>query len=251
MNCRRLLLALACGLLMNVGQAFADSDWFTLETAHFLLHYQPPTEALAERTAGIAEQVHEIVSRKLDWVPREKTHIVLSDSSDVANGLVTQFPYNHGVLFLSPPVSEPSSSLLDYGDSWRMLIMHEYTHVVHLDKGRGFVAGLRNVFGRVPLFFPNALNTPWILEGLGTHYETDDEAGTGRGQSSYFEMLMRGELASGFKPVKQVNLPISSWPGSYTRYLYGVYFFRFLDSSYGEGATERFVDDTRMGSASV
>jgi hypothetical protein len=240
---RRILLTIFCTILFNAQQAFAESDWITLETRHFLIHYQSPAESLAKRTANIAEHVHDIVTEKLNWVPRDKTHVVLSDSSDLANGFVLPFPYNRSVLFLSPPITEPSSSLLDYGDSWTMLIMHEYTHVVHLDKGHGFIAGLRNVFGRVPLFFPNALNTPWILEGLGTHYETDDEAGTGRGQSSYFKMLMRGELASGFKPVKQMNLPISSWPGSYSRYLYGVYFFRFLDSQYGEGATEKFVEN--------
>ncbi|MCP4391604.1 MAG: hypothetical protein GY802_25135, partial [Gammaproteobacteria bacterium] len=214
-----------------------------METSHFLIHYQAPAESLAKRTANIAEQVHDTVTQRLNWVPRDKTHLVLSDSSDVANGFVVPFPYNRSVLFLSPPISEPASSLLDYGDSWTVLIMHEYTHVVHTDKGRGFVAGLRNVFGRLPLLFPNALNTPWVLEGLATHYETDDEAGTGRGQGSYFKMLMRGELAAGFKSVKQVNLPISSWPGNFSRYLYGVYFFRFLDSQYGEGASERFVEN--------
>lgn len=240
---RSLLLILLCTLSLSVRQAIADSDWFTLETPHFLIHYQNPAESLAQRTAGIAERVHDIVSRRLNWVPRDKTHVVLSDSSDQANGYVIPFPYNRSVLFLSPPITERSISLLDYDDSWTMLILHEYAHVVHIDKGRGFVAGLRNVFGRVPLFFPNALNTPWVLEGIPTHYETDDDAGTGRGQGAYFKMLMRAELDSGFKPVKQVNLPISSWPGNYSRYLYGVYFFRFLDSQYGAGATERFVEN--------
>lgn len=240
---RRLGRLLCCLLAFATAPALADSDWHTLETRHFLIHFQQPAAALAKDTAAIAEQVHDEVSRRLDWVPREKTHLVLSDSSDQANGFAIPFPYNRSVLFLSPPISERSVSLLDYKDSWTMLILHEYTHVVHLDKGHGFVAGLRKVFGRVPLFFPNALNTPWILEGLGTHYETDDEAGTGRGQSSYFQMLMRGELESGFKPVRQINLPISSWPGRYTRYLYGVYFFRFLEDRYGEGATERFVEN--------
>ena len=240
---RGILLTIFCAILFNAQQAFAEADWFTLETRHFLIHYQAPAESLAKRTASITEHVHRIVTGKLNWVPRDKTHVVLSDSSDLANGYVIPFPYNRSVLFLSPPITDPAISLLDYRDSWTMLITHEYTHVVHLDKGRGFIAGLRNVFGRVPLFFPNALNVPWVLEGLPTHYETDDEAGTGRGQSSYFKMLMRAELESDFKPVNQVNLPISSWPGRRSSYLYGVYFFRFLDSQYGAGASERFIEN--------
>ena len=238
-----LLLALSWAFLFNTGTVNADEDWFTLETEHFLIHYQAPAESLAQRTTRITEQVHDIVSKRLNWVPREKTHIVLTDSSDQANGYVVPFPYNRSVLFLSPPVTEASASLFDYEDWWTLLILHEYTHVVHLDKGHGFIASLRHGFGRVPLFFPNALNVPWVIEGLATHYETDDEAGVGRGQSTYFKMLMRAELASGFKPVEQINLPISSWPGGHSRYLYGVFFFRFLESRYGAGASERFVEN--------
>jgi len=237
----RIFLTL-CGIfLFTTRPAVANDDWFTLETPHFLIHYQSPAEPLAKRTASISEQVHQRVTQKLNWVLRQKTHIVLSDASDQANGYVIPFPYNRSVLYLSPPVTDSAASLFDYSDWWSTLITHEYTHVVHLDKGHGFIAGLRNVFGRVPVLFPNALNVPWVVEGLATHYETDDEAGIGRGQSNYFKMLMRAELASGFKPVDQVNLPLSEWPGGHSRYLYGVYFFRFLESRYGAGTTEKFI----------
>ena len=235
------LAATACALF-NWQAALAD-DWYTLETAHFLIHYEPPAEELAKRTAGIAERIHETVSGRLNWEPRDKTHLVLSDSADLPNAFVTPFPYNRSVLFLSPPISENALSLMDYHDWWAQRLLHEYAHVVHIDKGHGFIAGMRHAFGRVPLFFPNALNTAWVIEGLATHYETDDEAGTGRGQSAYYKMLMRAELASGFKPVRQLNLPLSAWPGRRSWYLYGVFFFRFMESRYGEGAGERWIEN--------
>jgi hypothetical protein len=238
---RCLVLTIFCSFLVNTKQALAQADWLTLETAHFLIHYQPSAEAMAKRTADVTEYVHDIVTQRLNWVPTKKTHVVLTDASDLANAFAIPFPYNRSVLFLSPPNTDPVISFFDYGDWWIELVIHEYTHLVHLDKGHGTIAGLRDIFGRVPLFFPNALNAPWVTEGLSTHYETDDEAGTGRGQSTYFKMMMRGELISGFKPVYQVNLPISTWPGTHSWYLYGVYFFRFLESQYGEGAGERFI----------
>ena len=37
----------------------------------------------------------------------------------------------------------------------------------------------------------------WLIEGLAVYHETDRARGIGRGQSSYFDMLMRMEVARG------------------------------------------------------
>jgi len=41
-------------------------------------------------------------------------------------------------------------------DSWeRLVIVHELTHVFHLDRSRGLWKTLQTLFGRVPGLFPN------------------------------------------------------------------------------------------------
>jgi Tol biopolymer transport system component len=55
-------------------------------------------------------------------------------------------------------------------------------------------------------------------------------------------MMMRAETINGIKPVSQVNLPIVTWPGGTTRYLYGVYFMRFVSEVYGEEKIQEFIE---------
>ncbi len=54
---------------------------------------------------------------------------------------------------------------------------------------------------------------------------------------------MRLEAARGLKPIRQVNLPLRSWPGGTTNYLYGVYFFRYLEQTYGIAAINELIDE--------
>jgi hypothetical protein len=73
--------------------------WLTLETPHFLVQYPPGHERNAQQIAVAAEEAHRTLLPKLQYLPEEKTHIVLADVSDVANGLTSVTPYNHIVIY--------------------------------------------------------------------------------------------------------------------------------------------------------
>ncbi|MDQ7015813.1 MAG: hypothetical protein Q9N68_05480 [Gammaproteobacteria bacterium] len=229
-------------LLMNSGSFAIDPrlDWFTLESAHFRLHFAAGYEKSARKTLKIAEAVHKKLSRQFLWQPLEKTPLVLSDESDSSNGYVNPFPYNRTVLWLAKPDSV--NSLEEYENWLELLLIHEYTHVLHLDRVDAAPQFLRRIFGRHELLFPNRLQPAWFTEGLATWIETDREKGVGRGQSSYYAMLMRMEVEQGVKPLSQVNLPIRSWPAGTTRYLYGVHFFQFIEDKYGAKVVQKWID---------
>lgn len=232
-------LALALGLSQPASAALTHDpslSWKSLQTQHFILHFHNGEEAMARETAAIAERVHDKLSPRLSWTPREKTHLVLTDRYDFTNGWTTFFPRNHITLITLPP--DDLYGLEDFDHWMETLVTHEYTHTLHLDMVRGAPKVFRNILGRFPLLFPGAFQPSWFLEGLATHMETDDLKGIGRGQSSLFRALMRMELANGFKPLKQVNQPLASWPGGTTPYLYGVYFYRFIAERYGEAKVE-------------
>lgn len=214
--------------------------WRTLRTPHFYIHFPVGRELLAARMAEIAERRHGTLVQRLDWQPSAPTHLVLSDESGNPNGMATVFPFARMLLF--PVIPDDIGELADSDDWLELLFDHEYTHVLHLDKAKGAPMGLRRLFGRNPLLFPNTLQPAWLKEGLATYEETDDRRGYGRGQSAYYRMLMRLETIRGLKPLRQVNLPLRSWPGGVTNYLYGVYFFRFLNERYGEDAARRLVE---------
>ncbi len=216
-------------------------DWKTIESEHLYVHYADGNKAFAERALATAEAAHSRLTKELNWNPREKTHVVLSDETDQPNGFASPVFFNHTVLFLAPPSS--INTLEDFDDWFSTLIVHEYTHIVHLDKSAGSPEYLRKIFGRFMLLFPNAFQPSWVHEGLATHKETDLQRGVGRGQSAMYASMMREEVAEGLQPISHVNLPVSTWPAGTTRYLYGVYFMSFLAEKYGEDKLQQWVEE--------
>lgn len=217
-----------------------QQQWKTTSTDHFYIHYVKGHEGLALKAARAAERAHWLLHNKLQWQPGDKTHVVLSDEVDLANGRATPLYFNHTVIYVFPP--NAAQGLEDF-DSWlETLLLHEYVHILHLDMAKGLPNFLQHIFGRQFLLFPNLYQPLWFIEGLATWYETDMQSGIGRGQSSLYKMMMQAELESGLKPLTQINLPIKSWPAGTSYYLYGVYFFLFLEDVYGLGRIDELLD---------
>ncbi len=237
-----LTLAVNTGTIVHAASLLDPAlTWQTLHTPHFAIHFHDGEEDLARRLAGIAEPVHRSLTERLRWQPMERTDIVLLDRMDLTNGWATPFPGNHITLLTIPPADV--ATLEDYDDWLTLVFTHEYTHTLHLDKARGAPKGLRKVFGRMPLLFPNLFQPNWITEGLATHIETDRAHGVGRGQSSLFRAMMRLEWQDGIKPLAQVNAGTTEWPRGATAYLYGVYFYNFLAARYGEERIAQWSDE--------
>lgn len=206
-------------------------NWQTLYTDHFEIHFHDGEESLAQEVGSISEHVHKKLTKKFNWTPQERTQVILTDRFDYANGSATPIPRNEMRLLVSSPIG---NSVISDHDNWlELLITHEYTHILHLDKSSGLPKGLRKIIGRNLFLFPNALQPPWFIEGLATYEETDNARGIGRGQGTLFRGLMRQEVINGIKPIHQVNQPLVSWPLNTVRYLYGVYFYQFLAERYG------------------
>jgi len=216
-------------------------NWNTIESEHFYIHYADGYLSRAQKTANAAEQAHKNLQPILNWQPHDKTHLVVSDESDSANGYATVLNFNRSVLFVAPPNSV--NGIEDFDDWLETLITHEYVHILHLDKTSGAAESVQQMLGRQFLFFPNIYQPGWLIEGLATYYETDIQKGIGRGQSSLFKMMMRSEIENGIKPVDQVNLPVLSWPLGSMPYLYGVHYYQFIEEVYGDKTSATLIEN--------
>ncbi len=205
--------------------------WKSLRSAHFVVHFHDAEEPLARTTIAIAERVHARLTREFNWVPDAPTTVVLTDGVDLSNGYAQAFPANRMTLYVSPP--DDINGLEEHNGWLETVITHEYTHILHLDRAAGAPRFLRHIFGRNFLLFPNTFQPSWLIEGLATYTETDAAHGHGRGQSAYFDMLMRVEARNGIKPIAQVNQPIATWPAGATPYLYGVQFHNYIAARHG------------------
>jgi len=193
-----------CCLIVSLPlQAAFEHDpklkWKTAETANFLIHYPERNSGSAVEVAEIVERVHPGITNKLNWVPKDKTHVVITDQYDDVNGAATPYPANTIWLRLTPP-KEGGRLLDNHSNFLETLIVHEYLHIVHLDKVAGFPKFLRKVFGRFDMLafapFPNIYQPLWIIEGLATYNESLVEPHAGRGNSKYYRALMRHEISS-------------------------------------------------------
>ena len=186
-----------------------NDEWRTLETLHFRVHFTPPLEQEARRAAVNAERSYTELSTEL-VPPRGTIDLVVSDNLDFVNGYATPFPSNRIVVFTHPP--SDASGLRRYDDWNRLVVLHELTHIFHLDRSRGIWRVAQAIFGRNPLLFPNIYQPNWVIEGLAVYFESR-LTGYGRLESSEHSMIARAAALANRLPALQELSPGTSQIG--------------------------------------
>lgn len=213
----------------------------SLHTPRFTIHYHQGEEALARRLAAIAEDVADRVGGELG-TPNGRVHVILVDQHDVSNGWANPVPYN--VIEISAAAPSGGSTIGNTDDWLRLVLSHEYTHIVHLDKARGWIGGLRWVFGHSPLLYPNLFLPLSQVEGIATYNES---VLTGQGRipaGDFRDVLERAASARRFEPIDRTNGGLVDWPGGAAHYVYGAYFDKYLADRFGAESIARLADET-------
>jgi hypothetical protein len=213
----------------------------TISTPRFDVHFHQGEEAEARRLAAIAETVAAQLDSTLGR-PSGRVQIVLVDQSDLSNGWATPLPYNTIEITAAAPAGQ---NLIGNTSDWlRLVFSHEYTHIVHLSRGAGWIGGLRRVFGRMPLLYPNVYLPRWQIEGIAV-YEESALTGQGRIPAGDFRTIL--DVASAverFEPLDRAGGGLVNWPAGHVPYVYGGYFHQFLVERYGEASMQRLTDAT-------
>jgi Tol biopolymer transport system component len=229
----------AVGLLLTAVRADAASrldpafHFRTLTTAHFIIYFHQGEDHLAARLAAIAEETWPRVGRALGVTAPRRTHVILADQSEIANGWATPLPYN--LIFITA-AAPPGSDFIGRTDDWlRLVFTHEFTHIVHLDRSEGWARILRGVFGRTSLAFPNTWLPVWQIEGLAA-WEESAIAGEGRAHAGDFRAIERESARAGrIVPLDRVNGGLTDWPAGLAPYAFGLGFHDYLSQRFGDG----------------
>lgn len=213
--------------------------WQSIETAHFRVSFYSGEEEVAQHVADLAESIHARMAPVMGWRPRERTEIVLTDGTDSANGSATALPFNTVRLYLTAP--DDLSPLGDVDDWYLELLTHEYTHILHTDQIRGLPALLNGLMGKT--FAPNQAQPRWLLEGLAIVEESTRTSG-GRLRSSQWQMYMRTDILEGnAATLDQFTNTPRRWPQGNLWYLYGSFFLKWIQDTYGEEAIRKMIRD--------
>lgn len=252
------LILLSCAMPVALAQAQSTSNvlkpefnknWKTLKTPHFNIHHQAEHKDYAQNVAAIAESVHVRLSAWLGWLPLAPTEVVVLDTFDSSNGFARPFPYNQITLYMKPPVD---GELIGKTSWLEILFIHEYIHILQLDMAFAGPQAMRNLFGRsTSLFtlfsFPQLYAPGWVTEGLAVYGESEYSGQHphteqfGRLNSAHYDGLMRMEVQRGLYSLTEVSFNSDfRWPYAQI-YLYGGYFFKFVETKYGRDAVANYI----------
>lgn len=203
-------------------------EWHTIETANFCVHFVASQKKLAQRAANTAEEVHEILTQEMKWIPNSKTQIIINSIE--------------GGGFADSPLQTIYISDLQCGDDdLRSLIAHEYTHLLHIGTVEGVSKVFRKIFGRrpygidTPLFYPNVLQPVWITEGIAEFYGRDIVDNPGIFDVEYDAILRTAVSENKLIDISQGSTHnYFTWPGFVTPYVYGFKMFEYISSNYGK-----------------
>ncbi|MDH5716982.1 MAG: hypothetical protein OEZ22_05035 [Spirochaetia bacterium] len=223
-----------------ITQFNSDLNWYSIKTEHFWIHYYEGFENFAAKTAIIAEEVHKNLKLKIKWQPFLRTDIVITDNVDTANAYASAIPYNQIVLYVYKPNLD--GIFHNYVDSLKLLITHEYTHILNLDSVYGLPSIFRYLFGRV--YFPNYLQPLWITEGNAVYHESLDSFTEGRNNSTFVEMIFRMAVHDNkLQSLSETSNYTRKWPYMISPYIYGGSFIKYLEITYGQGSFERLLQE--------
>lgn len=102
--------------------------WYTIESEHFLIHFQEGNSRSAKVASRLAEEVYPYITGLYDHQPPGKTSIVLDDRADYSNGAA--YFFDNQIRIWVPALDTP----LRGTHNWmRDVITHEFTHIVQLE----------------------------------------------------------------------------------------------------------------------
>lgn len=240
-----MLLAMSLFLL---GLAPAQAEWRSLQAEHFYVHYRELRRAVAVDVVQRAEAVHALLAERTGYVPQTRTHVVLWDGTDSANGYATPLFENQIGFYLTLPslADQYLAGFPASPDDWlTLLLLHEYAHILHLDLRSEAAEKVTSIFGRIPLLSsPLLMTPPFLLEGFAVYHESLH--GGGRGSGTYYDMFLRAAVLADRVPrVDQVlgQYSLGRWqPGGHT-YFYGYFFLHYLQEKYGAELLHRLNEE--------
>lgn len=225
MNIKRVivsfLLIVLIGTSLSLNSQFRIfDDMYGLKSSsspHFNYIYKDEVSSLIPETASIAEALYDTLSRIMGTTPMSKINLLITDQSDITNGLATPL--------LNPTVniylSFPDQSFTSKNYDWTAFVLsHELTHIFQTTSvNPKFLKACNNNI----LYLGYSGLPSYMLEGLAVYNESSLQKG--RLHDTHFESILRTMIIdSSVQPLDRATAYFNrNWPFSTLSYLYGSY----------------------------
>lgn len=137
------------------------------DNVRYYLHFPESKSAYALKVKSIVENDFLQMHKYFNYRPQSDVHFNIIDAKS-ANGFATVFPRIQVELNDFPPVGE---GFLTSSNDWvRSLVIHEYTHILHMDMTSGIFQTLRKIIGSSAKV--NGVVPRWFSEGIAVWSES-------------------------------------------------------------------------------
>ena len=133
------------------------------------IHYAEKDQAVALRAVEIIKNDLTKIVEYFHYIPREPVHFNIDPYLHVTNGNASPFPTNIINLYNFP--SSNLEHLIIMEDWLQGLMLHEFTHITHLDQTRGYLETGRSIFGTIAKV-PPGIVPRWFTEGIAVWAES-------------------------------------------------------------------------------
>lgn len=107
--------------------SFNHLEWYTVESDHFMVHFQEGNSRSAQVVSRIAEEIYGPITELYQHEPNTKVSIVLKDREDYSNGAA--YFFDNKIDIWVPSLDTP----LRGTHNWmRNVITHEFVHIIQL-----------------------------------------------------------------------------------------------------------------------
>jgi len=250
MRFRRIAGAAAAVLLFASVPARAAQKLFSFRVPGLnLVSYSQTHDYILSHLARSYVNTMGFYQKFFDYRPSEDVSLFVQDFGDWGNGGATAVPKNLVFLELSP--FQHVYDMMSGYERMGLIMNHELTHVVTMDKPVGSAPFFRSVFfGKVmpdkdnplSMFYayltsPRSYTPRWYVEGIAVFMETWMDGGLGRALGSYDEMVFRTKVLEGSVIYDALGLESEGTAVDFqigaVSYLYGARFFTHLALKYG------------------
>lgn len=227
---KKTLVAAALASCIGTAQA---TEWQTISTENFNVHYQAESKAWALSAANELEIVRDKVNQQQGRVLNKKVDVLVFDPTNVANGFALPFSKEPQMaLITTPPQSDTAIS--NHSGWQQLLVLHEYVHLVHLAQPtrNEWRQKLREIYGLYDITYDDMPR--WVAEGYATLLESQ-MTGRGRLHDNYVEALIQQFAREGALPTYgQLNSTDGDFMIGAMAYLVGVRYLQWLETHYGK-----------------
>jgi hypothetical protein len=215
------------GQFYEFGQDPASLKWKRMDTEHFRIIYASDFAENAQNLAHLMEKNYLKNSAQLNYKP-SKIPLIIHNQTVYSNAFVTWAPKRMEFFTFPDPDLFPMDWLTE-------LSLHEYRHVIQIDKlNKGFTRLLSIILGQQATGVVAGVIPLWFIEGDAVSAETSLSQ-SGRGRLPSFEMEIKAQLIKGNRlyPLSKAYL------GSYKNhvpdyYQLGYQMVSYARKSYGD-----------------